>query len=112
MVTRIVKMSFEKSNAALFLEIFNEHREQIRAAEGCTYLELWQTEENDSTLFFTHSRWDSEEHLNKLAAVTPPGTKYREDIKLLGDRIRMLYDVQWTIEQLDAELLELMRATN
>jgi len=54
----------------------------------------------------------SEEHLNKLAVVTPPGTKYREDIKLLGDRIRMLYDVQWTIEQLDAELLELMRATN
>ncbi|MFA6208623.1 MAG: hypothetical protein WCT03_12550 [Candidatus Obscuribacterales bacterium] len=54
----------------------------------------------------------SETHLNKLAVVTPPGTKYREDIKLLGDRIRMLYDVQWTIEQLDSELLELMRATN
>lgn len=57
-------------------------------------------------------RTDKEEHLHKLAAVTPPGTKYKEDINLLGARIRMLYDVQWTIEQLDAELLDLMRATN
>ena len=57
-------------------------------------------------------RDSSEKHLNKLAVVQPAGTKYREDIKLLGDRIRMLYDVQWTIEQLDSELLDLMRATN
>ncbi len=53
----------------------------------------------------------SEKHLDKLAAINPPGAKYKENIGLLGDRIRMLYDVQWTIEQLDAELLDLMRAT-
>ena len=51
MVTRIVKMSFNKIDAEVFLEIFNEHRNQIRAAGGCTYLELWQTEEEHSTIF-------------------------------------------------------------
>jgi hypothetical protein len=44
-------MSFNKIDAEVFLEIFNEHRNQIRAAGGCTYLELWQTEEEHSTIF-------------------------------------------------------------
>ncbi|MEN9942831.1 MAG: hypothetical protein RLZZ91_832 [Bacteroidota bacterium] len=95
MVTRIVKMSFEKSNAALFLEIFNEHREQIRAAEGCTYLELCQTEENDSTLFFTHSRWDSEEHLNNY--------RHSDIFKIVWPKTKALFNAQpqaWTVNSL------------
>jgi|GEM_PF-1066122 len=50
--------------------------------------------------------------LNKLAALQTPGARQRENINLLAKRIRMLYDVQWTVEQLDGELLELLRATD
>ena len=95
MVTRIVKMSFDKSNAALFLEIFNEHREQIRAAEGCTYLELWQTEENESTLFFTHSKWESEEHLNNY--------RHSDIFKIVWPKTKALFNAQpqaWTVNSL------------
>lgn len=95
MVTRIVKMSFYASNANLFLEIFNEHREQIRAAEGCTYLELWQTEENDSTLFFTHSRWVSEDHLNSY--------RHSDIFKIVWPKTKALFNAPpqaWTVNSL------------
>ena len=95
MVTRIVKMSFDKSNAALFLEIFNEHREQIRAAEGCTYLELWQTEENDSMLFFTHSRWENEEYLNNY--------RHSDVFKIVWPKTKALFNSPpqaWTVKSL------------
>jgi len=88
-------MSFDKSNSALFLEIFNEHREQIRAAEGCTYLELWQTEENDSTLFFTHSRWDSEDHLNNY--------RHSDIFKIVWPKTKALFNASpkaWTVNSL------------
>lgn len=95
MVTRIVKMSFDKSNAALFLEIFNEHREQIRAAEGCMYLELWQTKENDSTLFFTHSKWENEEHLNNY--------RHSDIFKIVWPKTKALFNASpqaWTVNSL------------
>jgi quinol monooxygenase YgiN len=95
MVTRIVKMSFDKSNASLFLEIFNEHREQIRAAEGCMYLELWQTEENDSTLFFTHSKWENEEHLNNY--------RHSDIFKIVWPKTKALFNAKpqaWTVSSL------------
>ena len=95
MVTRIVKMSFDKKNAEQFLEIFNEHRNQIRAAEGCTYLELWQTEDENSTIFFTHSKWDSEEHLNNY--------RHSEIFKIVWPKTKALFNASpqaWTVNSL------------
>jgi quinol monooxygenase YgiN len=88
-------MSFPKENVALFLEIFNEHRDQIRAAEGCTYLELWQTEEEEATLFFTHSKWESEAHLNN----------YRQSdiFKIVWPKTKALFNATpqaWTVSSL------------
>lgn len=77
-------MSFEKKDAVLFLEIFNEHKEQIRAAEGCTFLELWQTDENDSTLFFTHSKWLSEDFLNQY--------RHSEIFKMVWPKTKALFN--------------------
>lgn len=77
-------MSFEKKDAVLFLEIFNEHKEQIRAAEGCTFLELWQTDENDSTLFFTHSKWLSEDFLNQY--------RHSEIFKMVWPKTKTLFN--------------------
>jgi quinol monooxygenase YgiN len=88
-------MSFDKSKATLFLEIFNEHREQIRAAEGCTFLELWQTEENDSIFFFTHSKWESEEHLNNY--------RHSDIFKIVWPKTKALFNATpqaWTVNSL------------
>jgi hypothetical protein len=52
----------------------------------------------------------NEMHLKKLAAVRPAEGAYHENIGLMGERIRMLYDCQWKIEQLDGSLLDLIRA--
>jgi quinol monooxygenase YgiN len=64
MVIRIVKMTFNSSQTADFLEIFNKSKEKIRAFEGCSYLELL-SDKADSRIFFTYSIWDNEESLNK-----------------------------------------------
>lgn len=55
-------------------------------------------------------RGESSVKLNKLAALQPSGVHYRESTKVLGNRIRMLHDSQWAVEQLDAQLLDLLRA--
>ncbi len=34
----------------------------IRSFPGCNYLEIWR-DKGDDTIFFTHSRWESTEHL-------------------------------------------------
>lgn len=54
----------------------------------------------------------TEAQLQKLSAIEPPGKKYHENIKILNNRIRMLFDTQYTIESLDADLLEILRATD
>lgn len=59
-----------------------------------------------------HLKSTEEKQLQKLAAIQPSGEHYRENIGLLNRRIRMLFDTQWTIEQLDADLLDLMRAAD
>ncbi len=61
----------------------------------------------------SHTLSSTEERtLRKMSAYQPAGEQYRENISLLAKRIRMLFDTQWTLEQLDADLLELLRATD
>lgn len=54
----------------------------------------------------------NETHLKKLAAVQPEANQYKERIRLINNRIRMLFDTQWTVQQLDGELLDIMRAVD
>ena len=53
---RIVKLSFKDEYVQTFLELFEERKERIRQAEGCTKLELW-LDEDDAASFITHSHW-------------------------------------------------------
>ncbi|WP_372946547.1 putative quinol monooxygenase [Muriicola sp.] len=62
MITRIVKLHFKKENISSFERIFRETQEVIRNFEGCTLLELYQ-DAADPSIFFTYSKWDSEEDL-------------------------------------------------
>lgn len=62
MFVRIVKMSFEPSKVPIFLENFNNNKQNIRSFDGCSFLELYQDKDNKST-YFTYSYWESPEHL-------------------------------------------------
>ncbi len=64
MLLRIVRMTFRPEAVEDFLENFDSHKNSIRNFPGCQHLELWQ-DENDATIFLTHSHWESEDHLNQ-----------------------------------------------
>jgi len=53
-----------------------------------------------------------ETHLKKLAVLQPEAGRYKEHLGLIGNRIRMLFDTQWTVEQLDEEMLDILRAVD
>ena len=59
---RIVKMTFREDKVGEFLENFNSNKKNIRNFEGIEHLELLNDKSN-TTIFFTYSIWQSEEHL-------------------------------------------------
>jgi quinol monooxygenase YgiN len=63
MIIRIVKMTFQPEKVGEFLEIFQLQKNNIAGFEGCVELKLLQ-EEGSNNIFFTHSIWQSEAHLN------------------------------------------------
>ncbi len=64
MIKRIVKMSFKPESIEVFKTIFETNWQRIKGFDGCTHVELLQ-DENNPSVFFTYSLWQSEEHLNK-----------------------------------------------
>lgn len=62
MLTRLVKMNFHEEKISEFLEIFNINKNFIASFEGCHSVEL-QRDLNTPTIFFTISKWRSEEDL-------------------------------------------------
>ncbi len=64
MFTRIVKMEFHSENVPEFLANFDQIKHKIRSFPGCMFLELYR-DKNDTSIFFTYSRWESEEALQE-----------------------------------------------
>jgi len=62
MFVRIVKMKFKPEHLARFTSIFDESKQTIRSFVGCSFLELYQ-DQYDETLFFTYSFWEKEADL-------------------------------------------------
>ena len=62
MITRFVKMTFDPAKTEDFLSLFAENRHRIASFEGCLHLEL-QRDVNRPEIFFTVSRWRSEDDL-------------------------------------------------
>lgn len=52
-------MEFRHEEIAAFESLFAERKEQIRAFDGCSHLELWRETDREN-VFFTYSHWDSE----------------------------------------------------
>jgi quinol monooxygenase YgiN len=57
-------MEFKSNYVEKFKILFDQHKEKIRAFEGCEHLELWQDVHNKS-VFMTYSYWQSEENLEQ-----------------------------------------------
>lgn len=64
MILRIVKMKFRPECREEFLELFNKYHSQINGFKNCLGVELLN-EINHPEIFFTYSKWESEEDLNK-----------------------------------------------
>ena len=63
MITRLVKLTIDKEKISEFEKIFKENQEHILGSKGCNMAEAFQ-DIHDPSVFFTHSKWDSEEDLN------------------------------------------------
>lgn len=64
MIKRLVKMHFRPEETGNFIALFERQKEQIRAFDGCLYLELLQSED-DPCIFFTLSQWTGPEALER-----------------------------------------------
>ena len=62
MITRLVKLTFDPNEVETFKAVFEASKEKIRAFPGCEHLELLNGRDQ-SNIFFTYSRWQSEADL-------------------------------------------------
>jgi quinol monooxygenase YgiN len=63
MITRLVKMTFKEAKIADFKEFTGSIEHRIRSFPGCEQLDFYQ-DIHKRNVFFTYSRWKSEEDLN------------------------------------------------
>ena len=56
-------MEIQPGKEALFLDIFDQIKNQIRSREGCMSLELLQSEHEGKTILWTISSWASDADL-------------------------------------------------
>jgi quinol monooxygenase YgiN len=62
MITRVVKMTFREDEIQSFKQIFAESAALIQSFEGCGEVKLMR-DVNNKNIFFTLSKWQTEEHL-------------------------------------------------
>lgn len=62
MLIRTVRMTFDPARVPAFLALFEAAAPRIRAADGCTHLELWQDAAHPNILT-TFSLWTGPEAL-------------------------------------------------
>lgn len=55
-------MKFKKESIDQFVQVFEEYKDQIRNAPGCTHLRLLQATD-DPSIFSTFSHWENAESL-------------------------------------------------
>ncbi|UKM63739.1 antibiotic biosynthesis monooxygenase [Flavobacteriaceae bacterium GSB9] len=96
MLVRIVKMGFYKQNIEVFLDNFHKTKNEIRAFEGCSFLELYR-DHNNPSVFFTYSYWESEEALENY--------RKSELFKRVWGKIKPLFSIRpeaWSVEKLES----------
>jgi quinol monooxygenase YgiN len=64
MLTRIVKLHFEKEKVNSFLTFFETIKHKVNGFEGCKGMQLLQDLKNPE-IIMTYSQWENEEALEK-----------------------------------------------
>jgi len=62
LITRIVKLEFQKDKLDDFLLLFNETKWKVAEVDGCLGMQLLQNTENPC-ICFTYSHWEGEQAL-------------------------------------------------
>jgi len=78
-------MQFANEGVEQFLQIFNQHREQIRNFPGCTHLELLR-DANHPAVFATLSHWEKQEDLEQYRQSALFGSVWGRVKPLMSDR--------------------------
>ncbi|HET8887005.1 MAG TPA: antibiotic biosynthesis monooxygenase family protein [Salinimicrobium sp.] len=94
MIVRIVKMTFRTEETDKFQQIFEKRKLQIRASEGCQFLELYR-DKNQDNIFFTYSYWENEDALNAY--------RHSDLFKLVWPETKSLFEKPaeaWSVEKL------------
>jgi heme-degrading monooxygenase HmoA len=96
MINRIVKMTFRPEHTVQFENIFREKRNLIAASEGCHGVMLLRDISN-SDIFFTYSKWMSEEALNNYRKSELFKSTWSETKRLFSDKPEAwsVVEVQW-----------------
>lgn len=63
MITRIVKLTFQKEKVKDFMDFFETIKWKVNSFPGCLGMQLIQ-DKKDPCVIFTYSQWLSEEKLN------------------------------------------------
>jgi len=88
-------MGFYKQNAAIFLDVFEKNKATIKAFNGCSFLELYQGEE-DSTIFFTYSHWENDSLLQEY--------RQSKEFKKLWRKLKPLFSMRpeaWSVNKIE-----------
>ncbi|MDH5609731.1 MAG: antibiotic biosynthesis monooxygenase [Cyclobacteriaceae bacterium] len=64
MLIRIVKMKFKAGQCTAFEALFDSVRSEIASQKGCEGVAIYR-DSMDQTVYYTHSRWESEKYLNR-----------------------------------------------
>ena len=96
MIKRIVLMELTPGNEALFLDIFDRVKSEIRSQKGCMGIELLRSNINERTSLWTISSWDSEQDLESYRS-SPLFQKTWASVKpLFSDKARA-----WTLTSIE-----------
>jgi len=96
MIKRIVLMELKPGNEAIFLDIFDQVKSEIRTQKGCMGIELLRSDMNEKTSLWTISSWQSEEDLETYRSSSLFQKTWASVKPLFSDKARA-----WTLTSIE-----------
>ena len=96
MIKRIVLMELKPGNEAIFLDIFDQVKSEIRTQKGCMGIELLRSNMNEKISLWTISSWQSEEDLETYRSSSLFQKTWASVKSLFSDKARA-----WTLTSIE-----------
>jgi len=96
MIKRIVLMELKPGNEAIFLDIFDQVKSEIRTQKGCMGIELLRSNMNEKISLWTISSWQSEEDLETYRSSSLFQKTWASVKPLFSDKARA-----WTLTSIE-----------